>query len=439
MHICALATAALTLTASTLPASADVDFAGFSRARDAELSSRVSQRARALTPRARNSADRSGRGQGNVAVAMASPGRHDRLAPPTSPLPQTPLLLVVSLDKQQMSVYSEGKLLEQSKVSTGTSSDPTPSGVFAVIEKAERHFSNIYRGAPMPFMQRLTMSGVALHSGHVTGRPASHGCVRLPHEYARRLFKATKLGVRVIVSTHDPVPTDIADMRLLEPARLAAATKVADASAIVTGSVNDSAPTPTPAAATDNGTPRIVPISSDKSIDPRTGKAKGQYSLARDEVLRAAPVSILVSRADSRVYVRHMFEPVIEAPITFAEPSRPLGTHVYTLASVGAEGVDQRWSAMTVGLAQRRAAAAARVLIGNRSRTARNSDPAASMTSADQGTASTAAEAVARFNLPPEIVAQIAPLLRPGASLVVTDLPQSRRTQTGWTDITVTP
>ncbi len=428
MPIRALATAALALTASAWPASADVDFAGFSRARDAELSSRVSQRARALTPRARNAADRSSRERG-TAVALASPGRNERLTPPTSPLPQTPLLLVVSLDKQQLSVYSEGKLLEQTKVSTGTSSDPTPSGVFAVIEKAERHFSNIYRGAPMPFMQRLTMSGVALHSGHVTGRPASHGCVRLPHEYARRLFKATKLGVRVIVSTHDPVPTDIADMRLLEPARLAAATKGADASDVVTVSTT----------ATDSSAPRIVPISSDKSIDPRTGKPKGQYSLARDEVLRAAPVSILVSRADARVYVRHMFEPVIEAPITFAEPSRPLGTHVYTLASVGAEGADQRWSAMTVGLAQRRAAAAARVLAGNRTRTARNNDPAAPTTSPDQGTASTSAEAVARFNLPPEIVAQIAPLLRPGASLVVTDLPQSRRTQTGWTDITVTP
>jgi hypothetical protein len=258
---------------------------------------------------------------------------------------------------------------------------------------------------------------VALHSGHVTGRPASHGCVRLPHEYARRLFKATKLGARVIVSADEPVAIDLEDMRLLEPARIAAATRRAEAAS---DSVPDSS---------------SAPAAADKSIDPRTGRPKGPLSLQRDEVLRMAPVSILVSRADARVYVRHMFEPVTEMPISIAEPRRPLGTHVYTLSHMEADGSGQRWSAISVKLTPRRLAAV-RVLSGRKVRVSRAAPPAAPP---DEGNASTAAEAVERFVLPGEIIAQIAPLLRPGASLVVTDLPQSRRTQTGWTDIIVTP
>ena len=347
---------------------------------------------------------------------------------PAGPLPEGPLLLVVSLDKQRLSVYSKGKLAETTTVSTGTAGDPTPSGVFAVIEKHEKHFSNIFRGAPMPFMQRITMSGVALHSGHVTGRPASHGCIRLPHEYASRLFRVTKLGVRVVVSADDPVPVDIADMRLLEPARVAAATRVAAAAAseVATGSMTDSGATPP------------APASVDKSIDPRTRKPKGPLSLLRDEVLRAAPVSVLVSRADGRVYVRHMFVPQSDAEIAISDPRRPLGTHVYTLTDMQPDGSEQRWSAVTVKLVPRRVAAI-RVLSGKRSRAARAEGAPQPAGTPDEGNPSTAAEAVQRFTLPPAIIAQIAPLLRPGMSLVVTDLPQSKRTQTGWTDIIVTP
>ncbi len=345
-----------------------------------------------------------------------------------APLPEGPLVLVVSLNQQRLTVYAKGKLVETTTISTGTASDPTPSGVFAVIEKSERHFSNLYGGAPMPFMQRLTMSGVALHSGHVTGRPASHGCIRLPHEYARHLFRATSLGVRVIVSTDNPTPVEIGNMRLLEPSRVAAATKVAMAQTadIVTGSLNDGGP------------PRAVPFVTDKSIDPRTGKPKGPLTLLRDEVLRVAPVSILVSRADRKVYVRHMFEPQIEAEIDFAQPMRPIGTHVYTLTDMQPDGSDQRWSAITVGLAPRRIAAI-RVLSGKRSRAMRAAEQSGPAASQDAGTPSTSAEAVERFQLPPEVIAQIAPLLRTGASLVVTDLPASKRMRTGWTDITVSP
>ena len=336
-------------------------------------------------------------------------------------------MVVVSLNRQRLSVYSKGKLFETTTVSTGKSSDPTPSGVFAVIEKSERHFSNIYGGAPMPFMQRLTMSGVALHSGHVTGRVESHGCVRLPHEYSKRLFRITTLGARVLISDDDPEPVEIAHMALLTPARIAAATKLASAKTAEN-----------PGTATDSGTSPPAASATDKSIDPRTGKPKGPLSLLRDDVLRAAPVSILVSRAEGRVYLRHMFEPQIEAPVAISEPRRPFGTHVYTLNEIAEDGSDQRWSAVTVKLVPRRTAAI-RVLAGKRSRAARSLEPARPAGLADEGTASTSTDVLERFSLPPEILARIAPLLRPGASLVVTDLPPSRRIQTGWTDVIVTP
>jgi len=401
------------------------DFSEFSRARDA---ARVKQGAarttRAVSPRAwRNRAS-----SGRSVLARAVPSGAGRLASaraaPQAPLPEAPLLLVVSLDHQRLSIYSKGKLAETTTVSTGTPSDPTPSGVFAIIEKSERHFSNLFGGAPMPFMQRLTMSGVALHSGHVTGRVASHGCIRLPHEYARRLYKATELGMRVVVSADDPVPVDIPNMRLLEPARLAAATKIAMASTVEATSASDGTPV------------QPAPAIRDKSIDPRTGKQKGPLSLLRDEVLRAAPLSVLVSRAEGRVYVRHMFEPQLDAAAEISEPRRPLGTHVYTLIETQPDGSGQRWSAVTVKLVPRRTAI--RVLQGQRSRAARSAEPSGSALP-DEGTPSTAVEAIERFSLPPEIVAQIAPVLRPGTSIVVTDLPPSKRIRTGWTDIMVTP
>src|SRR5258708_31085800 len=97
-------------------------------------------------------------------------------------------------------------------------------GVFAVLDKEVQHYSNIYGGAAMPFMQRLTMSGVALHSGMVTGRPASHGCIRLPHAFAIKLYKLTKLGTRVVIAANEPVPSKITHPRLFvrKPAQVVA-------------------------------------------------------------------------------------------------------------------------------------------------------------------------------------------------------------------------
>jgi lipoprotein-anchoring transpeptidase ErfK/SrfK len=139
-----------------------------------------------------------------------------RAAPPVPPT-QGPLLLAVSISKQTVTLYDSGVAIAKSPVSTGTSSHPTPTGIFSVIEKQWWHRSNLYSSAPMPFMQRITWSGVALHSGDLPGYAASHGCIRLPESFALRLWGTTKIGVRVIVTRDEVAPIEIAHARLFAP------------------------------------------------------------------------------------------------------------------------------------------------------------------------------------------------------------------------------
>ncbi len=174
--------------------------------------------------------------------------------------PDGPLVLNVSLRRQRISVYDANGLLTEAPISSGRIGYNTPTGVFSILQKNRTHFSNLYDSAPMPNMQRITWSGVALHAGQLPGYPASHGCIRLPHAFSRKLFEITKMGTRVIV-TQDPVePARFAHDRLFRahpseaPPALAQAnathallpsgeTRLADASAStldsVTGGVNE--------------------------------------------------------------------------------------------------------------------------------------------------------------------------------------------------------
>lgn len=116
-----------------------------------------------------------------------------------------PLVLVVSLRLQRVTVYDSQGVVATSPISSGRVGNPTPPGVYTILEKQKMHYSNLYGSAPMPNMQRLTWSGVALHAGVLPGYPASHGCIRLPHGFSQRLYSLTKSGARVIV-TRDDVP-----------------------------------------------------------------------------------------------------------------------------------------------------------------------------------------------------------------------------------------
>lgn len=127
-----------------------------------------------------------------------------------TPKPVSPMLLLVSLRKQRVRAFDVTGELNSSRISSGRSGFDTPTGVFSILEKKEYHESNIYDSAPMPFMQRLTWSGIALHAGVVPGYPASHGCIRLPASFATSLFRITNVGTRVIVTQDetDPIPFD---------------------------------------------------------------------------------------------------------------------------------------------------------------------------------------------------------------------------------------
>ncbi|MCP3443784.1 L,D-transpeptidase family protein [Bradyrhizobium sp. CCGUVB14] len=120
--------------------------------------------------------------------------------------PQGPLVIVVSIDRQKVTIYDSKGVFAESPVSTGMKGHSTPMGVFSVIQKHKFHHSNIYSGAPMPYMQRITWSGVAMHAGVLPGYPASHGCIRMPMAFAVKMWNWTKMGARVIVAPGQMTP-----------------------------------------------------------------------------------------------------------------------------------------------------------------------------------------------------------------------------------------
>ncbi|MGC2777245.1 MAG: L,D-transpeptidase family protein [Bradyrhizobium sp.] len=145
--------------------------------------------------------------------------------------PQGPVMVAVSINKQQVKIYDANGLFAEAPVSTGMKGHSTPMGVFSVIQKQKFHRSNIYSGAPMPFMQRITWSGVALHAGVLPGYPASHGCIRMPPSFATRIYGWTRMGSRILVT-----PGEVAPARFSHP--LLAALKPPQPSASVQPDAN---------------------------------------------------------------------------------------------------------------------------------------------------------------------------------------------------------
>lgn len=120
--------------------------------------------------------------------------------------PRGPLMMIVSLATQRATLYRNGVPIAITTVSTGKAGHETPTGVFTILQRQVEHHSNLYDDAPMPYMQRLTWGGVALHGGTLPGYPASHGCIRLPPDFARLLYGVTRLGMTVIVTDLAAVP-----------------------------------------------------------------------------------------------------------------------------------------------------------------------------------------------------------------------------------------
>jgi lipoprotein-anchoring transpeptidase ErfK/SrfK len=124
----------------------------------------------------------------------------------TSAKPQGPLIIAVSIEKQKVRIYDANGFFAESPISTGMPGHSTPMGVFSIIQKHKFHHSNIYSGAPMPYMQRITWSGVAMHAGVLPGYPASHGCIRMPMGFAIKMWNWTKMGARVFVTPGEMTP-----------------------------------------------------------------------------------------------------------------------------------------------------------------------------------------------------------------------------------------
>jgi lipoprotein-anchoring transpeptidase ErfK/SrfK len=146
--------------------------------------------------------------------------------------------IVVSIPQQVAYIYRGGTLIGLTTVSTGRPGHETPTGRFPIMEKHREHYSNLYNSAPMPFMQRLTMGGIALHAGQIPGRPASHGCVRLPLDFARILFGVTQTGTTVHILDAAPTSASALAVARGEPIPLTRGSLVvasADSATIGTG------------------------------------------------------------------------------------------------------------------------------------------------------------------------------------------------------------
>src|SRR5262245_48685863 len=348
-------------------------------------------------------------------------------------MPKGPLQLVVSINTQKVTLFSNGVRVAQGPVSTGVPGHPTPTGVFSVIEKDRYHHSNIYSGAPMPYMQRITWSGVALHEGELPGHPASHGCIRMSHDFAKKLWPVTKLGVRVIVARNELTPTEFAHAKLFVPRSKPAepgatedasrpTAKFAEAMIEHTDRVpRDAASDPIKAAPVRSESVKPSPT-VDTPLVPR-------YKVTDQPVTRTGQVAVFVSRKEKKVFVRQGFVPLFELPIAIDNPDQPLGTHIFTAMEVTEDGTRMRWNLMTVPTDQS-------VSVEHRDSRRRSKEPPKPIVHGMPP--STAAQALDRIHLPQEVVDRIGELLVPGSSLVVSDEGLGRETGRGTEFIVLT-
>ena len=180
---------------------------------------RFSRRSRYVRSRHRRRRSRARQSRRNSWRSKKSKA-HKTIALPKRDRESGPIQIVISLGKQTMTVYEANKAVGTTRVSTGQDGFETPKGIFGIIHKRRRHFSNIYNRAPMPFMQRLTWSGIALHQGVVPNYRASHGCIRMPTGFARQLFQFTERRSHVVIVDGNPKPAPISHPALFQPTTL---------------------------------------------------------------------------------------------------------------------------------------------------------------------------------------------------------------------------
>jgi hypothetical protein len=320
--------------------------------------------------------------------------------------PKGPLQIIISTADQQISLYDNGALIARSSVSTGVQGHPTPLGVFSVISKERWHRSNIYSGAPMPYMQRITWSGIALHAGVVPGHPASHGCIRLTNDFAIRLWHLAKRGTRVIIARDEVRPLEIANSHLFVSTSKAAPVLPEPSAVTVTGNDNNTAPATHGALLSNAETPEATDLQIPGSMPAGIARQK------------AVPISVFVSRKLSRLFVRQGFTPLFDVPVKIQNPEQPLGTHVFTAMDSQNAGTSIRWTVVSLPEqlppAKKREAGIKQIVA-----------TAPSVMLPDK-----ANEALDRIEIPREAIEQISQLLTPGSSLIISDYGISDETGT---------
>ena len=263
--------------------------------------------------------------------------------------PKGPVAIIVSIPKQLVFVYRNGILIGVSTCSTGKPGHSTPAGVFTILEKAKTHTSVKY-GEPMPDMERLTWKGIALHVGDLPGYPSSHGCVHLPQDFAGDLYAITQVGTPVIIAGGHTDPASVAD--------------------------------PGP----------ILGTAAKEEMESDVGQA--MFSPSGPD----AVTSILVSRADKKIYVLQNADIVAEGEAIIANPSQPLGSNVFVWQAGDAKG--STWEAMGF-----------------------HADPALATTPN--------ADVLQRIDGAPGVMDAVRARIKPGTVLITTDLPATPDTRSG--------
>ncbi len=378
--------------------------------------------------------------------------------------PQHPLIVAVSIKNQSLKVYDANGLFAEAPVSTGMPGHATPLGIFSVIQKNKWHRSNIYSGAPMPYMQRLTWSGIAMHAGALPGYPASHGCIRMPNHFATQIWNWTRMGARVVVTSGEVSPVAFSHPLLMtqKPAPQAAPpidatvpsadAKPATPAALINAAIDsaESINSTTTAIAIDlkdlrpsltphtSGTtePTTTGLAADKptkvadasatlaqTTAPATltdGAAAKPGSDAAPEAIatppapkRTGPIAVFISGKDGKLYARQNFEPLFDVPITVAPSDRPLGTHVFTAQRDGDNADTFRWSAMSMPVAVRSKTVS--------HHTAKRRQDIGAIDTEPTPTADSAAEALDRLTIPAETMTRLAEALTTGSSIIVSD------------------
>lgn len=383
-----------------------------------------------------------------------------------------PIMAIVSIKSQQVTFYDADGWILRAPVSTGTTGRETPAGVFAIIEKDKDHHSTMYDDAWMPNMQRITWNGIALHGGPLPGYAASHGCVRMPFNFAEGLFDKTNIGMRVIISPNDAAPVDFSHPSLFVPkpeaiaaapgrigklsaeaeeatraadetkkAATAAAKEAqllpaalrkleqqktrADAENAYADKLLANAKTDQARAKAEELKQKVAAKAADAATQLDAAKAAAQpkrdavaatkeaakvaaarkaeaVKAALDAKLALEPVSVYISRATQKLYVRRnthkpapdgggeVFDTSIEVSVTIRNPDQPLGTHIFTAMAKNDTGL--RWSVVTI----------------------------------DDG--DNAKDALDRITIPQEVWDRIGPTALPRSSIIISDEPLSAET-----------